>query len=281
MSYYDYDLQRMLSLISDYANDTFELHGFDAKISMGTYVEPSTIIRTFYQQGFFRMFSQKTMTHLFPILSKIKNVEQIIGLILGLSINDNSMIRKALSDIFGKDVKKNYLDGVFGILYNDTSLEKEIKDVALLVGMDPYLALDTVELLNKKNHNVYANAYSICEEWCTNPQIASTIVAMIKGDFSSNQVISDVLGLDVESLTGVLACAKGKVEILGDFYEKLSTQLDIGNHIAIKSIIGIINGQKEDIKEIISKSDQFFNLDKPEVVEAVVYLTRRGRQLKD
>ena len=73
---------------------------------------------------------------MFPSTRKIKDPCAIFGIIVGLATNDFVLVRKSMGSLLGSKIKKNVLNGIFGMIFNDDKLEKDIKYVANLLGLN-------------------------------------------------------------------------------------------------------------------------------------------------
>ena len=107
---------------------------------------------------------------------------------------------------------------MFGIYFSDMKLEKDIKAISHMLGLDSKFTVDLVELLDPDPEDTYMNAVSLCSGACNDPKIAAAIVAIVKGDFSNIKILAERLGLDPKKLQPILAAAKGRTDLLEDQY---------------------------------------------------------------
>ena len=56
--FYDFETQKVLTALSDFSNDTYELMEVPDRILLNTYCEPNQIMRSFFQQRFFSVVSK-------------------------------------------------------------------------------------------------------------------------------------------------------------------------------------------------------------------------------
>jgi len=89
------------------------------------------------------------------------------------------------------------------------------------------------------------------------------------------------LGLDHEKLTYILAAAKGNTSLLSDSYLQISEMLDIDSALAAKVILSLASGDISNLNLLSKLHSSEFKLDRLDVVEAILIITRKGQYLKE
>ena len=73
--------------------------------------------------------------------------EAIIGIMIGFATNDRTLIRNALINLVGKEIKPESIHGFFGSLLNDLEVTKEIKILAKFIGLNPGMLINLITLV--------------------------------------------------------------------------------------------------------------------------------------
>jgi tRNA A-37 threonylcarbamoyl transferase component Bud32 len=116
--------------------------------------------------------------------------------------------------LIGKEIKPNIQNGMFGIVNRDLNLFNDIKPLALKLELDPNLLKNFMELIGPDISRTYHTAYNLCKDYTTDPSLIASLVAIFKGDLTTTRNTAEKMGMDVEVLTGVLACPRGRLDIL-------------------------------------------------------------------
>lgn len=85
---------------------------------------PNDAICTLYQSGFFKGIAKFMLHDLHPMTTCISKPESVLGVVMGLALKNKNLIRTSLTDMIGDGINIEYMNGIFGILLNDVSLER-------------------------------------------------------------------------------------------------------------------------------------------------------------
>ena len=134
-------------------NRGYESDGGDHKVILAGSNNSEFLIRNLFESGFFMNLS----TFFFedcgiPELRDMEGKESIIGLMLGISISDRTLIRNSLINIVGNEIKAESIHGFFGALLNDLEVSKEIKILAKFIGLNPGMLINLITLITEETH---------------------------------------------------------------------------------------------------------------------------------
>jgi hypothetical protein len=88
------------------------------------------------------------------------------------------------------------------------------------------------------------------------------------------------MGIDPEVLTGILACPRGRIDILSSYYIKIAEMLEIQNWRTVEMFMSISSGVLEALDDLAAKASSDFNLAEPELAKSILFITDTGKQLK-
>ena len=203
-------------------------------------IEFIQVFPSLFESGFFKKISKYFFHVVKPCTRKISSPESIFGVIVGLSLQNKNLIRNSLVKLIGGKIKKTYLNGLFGFIVNDPSLEKDMRAVMKKMNLNSNLGLSLVELVTEDTErDKYNAALSICKDYCTASRRVSALVAMFKKDLSNIRIISERLDVDTDIMSAVLACATKRLDLLNENFKILSFKLGINNTFALRSILSI------------------------------------------
>jgi len=193
-----------------------------------------------YERGFFKKVSRYFYHIVMPITKPLNRPESVFGVICGLSLQNKDLIRSSLIQLIGPEIKPQFLNGIFGFIVNDPTLEKDMRAVMKKCNLNSNLGLSLVELItDDTERDKYNAALSICKNYCTAARRVSALVAMFKKDLSNIRVISERLDIDTDIISAVLACATQRLDLLNQNFKVLSRKLGINNTYALKMILSI------------------------------------------
>ena len=98
---------------------------------------------------------------------------------MGITTRNNDILRESVNTLLEREINPTVINGLFGIYFTEIKLEKDIKAVAHMLGLDSQFTVELIELLNKNTDNTYINALNICQSSCNEAKLASSIVAVV------------------------------------------------------------------------------------------------------
>lgn len=240
------------------------------------------VFPSLFESGFFKRVSKYFFHVVMPITKPLKRPESIFGVISGLSLQNKNLIRSSLIQLVGTEIKPQFLNGIFGFIVNDPTLEKDMRAVMKKCNLNANLGLSLVELItDDTQRDKYNAALSICKNYCTAARRVSALVAMFKKDLSNIRVISERLDLDSDIISAVLACATQRLDLLHENFKVLSHKLGINNTFALKMILSIGCGSTKEISALKEKKNKYFHIENDELLESIMFLTSEGSKMKE
>ena len=220
-------------------------------------VKLNKMLPELFWTDFFRDVSKVLLYNVIPQTKVISNPESLIGLIVGLSIADKKMIRVNLSKLIDKANSK-LLNGIFGIIENDSSLENDIKTVWKKVKIRSDLTLNLLDLISSdKSKDIYSTWLEIWEKYCSSANLVSALVSLLNNDLSNIRVFADHFKLDNKLVSMLLACASKNINLLEDSFAELSKIIGIDSEKAVKLMLNLYNGKLHTVFELSDKDDDF------------------------
>ena len=245
-------------------------------------IDFSQVFPSLFESGFFKKISKYFFHVVTPITKAIKTPESIFGVIVGLSLQNKNLIRNSLVKLVGSEIKKTYLNGIFGFIVNDPSLEKDMRAVMKKININSNLGLSLVELITDSNErDKYNAALSICKNYCTAARRVSALVALFKKDLSNIRIISERIDVDTDIMSAVLACATKRLDLLNENFKILSFKLGINNTFAFRSILSIGCGDKKEIENLKEKKNKYFHIQDKDLLDSIMFLTHEGTKMRD
>ena len=115
----------------------------------------NNILCELFCTDFFRDVSKVLLYNAFPQTRVISNPESIIGIIVGLSLSNEKLVRFNLNKLLGRASSK-LLNGIFWFIMNDSSLEKDIKTVWKKLKIRSDLTISLLNIVsNDKNKDTF------------------------------------------------------------------------------------------------------------------------------
>jgi hypothetical protein len=105
------------------------------------------VFPSLFESGFFKKISKYFFHKVTPYIEPITKPEAIFGIIVGLSLQSKNLIRNSLIKLIGPEIKKKFINGVFGFIVNDPSQEKDMRAVMKKCNLNSNLGLSLVELV--------------------------------------------------------------------------------------------------------------------------------------
>ena len=105
--------------------------------------------------------------------------------------------------------------------------------------MDNKLTIGLLQLLHGDTATLNRGIISICGEKVFEPELIGSIISLLKGHLSAARPLADKLGLDLQLLIGVIACAVRRIDVIKEFVLSLSQQLNIVNINAAADVLKI------------------------------------------
>jgi hypothetical protein len=159
----EYNTQTLLAqLISD-ANLALKSMNFDITVDVPYDVKNSQVMQALFDTSYFKPLATFLLRDV-PIVKNIKNPNAVVGVMMGMALENKRMIRHYLTEILGTDLKPNYLNGIFGMITHDMNLLPDIKFTAARLDLDPNLLLQFIELGSTDLTQTYHTAHSLCKE---------------------------------------------------------------------------------------------------------------------
>ena len=220
-------------------------------------VKLNKMLPELFWTDFFRDVSKVLLYNVIPQTKVISNPESIIGLIVGLSLGDKKMIRVNLSKLIDK-TGNNLLNGIFGIIVNDSSLETDIKAVWKKVKIRSDLTLNLLDLISSdKSKDIYNTCIELWEKYCSSANLVSAIVSLLNGDLSNVRVFADHFKIDNKLVSMLLAWASKNINLLTDSLADLSKIIGINSEKAANLMINLYCGKLHSVFELSDKDDNF------------------------
>lgn len=124
------------------------------------------VFPSLFESGFFKKISKYFFHKVKPATEPIKKPEAIFGIIVGLSLQSKNLIRNSLLKLIGPEIKKKFINGIFGFIVNDPSQEKDMRAVMKKCNLNANLGLSLVELVtDATERDKYNAALSICKKY--------------------------------------------------------------------------------------------------------------------
>ena len=105
--------------------------------------------------------------------------------------------------------------------------------------MDNKLSIGLLQLLHGDTPSINLGIVSICGEKVFEPDLIGSIISLIKGRLSAARPLADKLGLDLQLLIDVVACAVRRIDVINEFVLSLSQHLNIVNINAAADVLKI------------------------------------------
>ena len=196
------------------------------------------IFSSIFQSGFFKKLSQHIFHNTIPYTKCIPNPEVILGIMVGLSLQNVNMIRNNLLGLIGNEIDNDHLKALIGIIMKDLSEEKNIRNLCKFINIDGNLAINLIELVNDNaQSDKFNSAFAVCSKYCTSPNKVSSLVALFKRDLAMTDYLSRKLKLDSDLMSVILACGSNRLELIRKNYKFISDKLHIDNVHAVRSIL--------------------------------------------
>ena len=95
--------------------------------------------------------------------------------------------------------------------------------------MDNKLSIGILQLVHGDTATQNRGIVSICGEKVFETELIGSIISLLKGHLSAVRPLADKLGLNLELLTGTLACGVRRIDVMKEFVLSLSQHLDMVN----------------------------------------------------
>ena len=165
------------------------------------------VFSSIFESGFFKRLSQYIFHELMPFTECIPHPEVILGIMVGLSLQNVNMIRNNFLELIGNEIDNDHLKALIGIITKDLSDENCIRKLCKHINVDSNLAINLIELANDNiQSDKFNTAYAVCKKYCSAPYKVSSLVALFKRDLSMINYLSRKLKLDSDLMSVILAC---------------------------------------------------------------------------
>lgn len=104
------------------------------------------VMMSLFESSFFSDIAKRIFYNAVPETQVISRPEAILGIIVGLSLNNTNLVRTSLLKLLGQTKSKN-ISGLIAILSKDPNLEKDIRTISKSLKVRPDLALSLVDIL--------------------------------------------------------------------------------------------------------------------------------------
>lgn len=160
------------------------------------------------------------------------------------------------------------MNGVFGILFRDLSLENDIKTIWKKTKIKAGLTLNLINLTSKgQRTDIYKSCMKMWEEYCPSANKISALVALLNKDLSNIRIFADLLNADYKLASIVFALASKNVDILSESYSEISKRLEVNSETAVRVMVEVFWGKFDTFYEFASKSQLFETIDKDMIVD--------------
>ena len=232
--YQNKDLKRFISSLNKWLPKS-------QKISLDE-IKLDQIITELFCTDFFKDISKVLLYNVVPETSVISNPQTVIGVIVGLLLANKKIIRTNLSSFL--KVKDKIINGVFGIIFWDYTLEKEIKTVWKKIKIKSDLALSILNLISdSKNKSIYMSWMKIWDQYCSSAQLISALVSLLNKDLTNMRVFTDLFSVDYRLTSIVFALATKNIQMLSESYNEISKRLEINWENAVKVMVEVFWGK--------------------------------------
>ena len=229
---------------------------------------------------FFRDVSKVLLYNVIPQTKVISNPESIIGLIVGLSIADKKMIRMNLGKLINKTNNK-LLNGIFGIIVNDSTLESDIKTIWKKVKIRSDITLNLLDLISSdKGKDIYNTCLQLWEKYCSSANLVSATVSLLNDDLSNIRVFADHFKIDNRLISMFMACASRNNKLLSNSFAELSKLIGINSEKAVNLMVSLHCGKLSSVFELSDKDDDFWIANKQMMFE-LLSLIKISIQIND
>ena len=238
------------------------------------------IFSSIFESGFFKQLSQFIFHHTIPHTQSISNPEVILGIMVGLSLQNTNMIKSNLLGLIGNEIEGEHLRAMIGIIMKDLSEEKNIRNLCKFINIDGNLAMSLIELVNDDAHSDKFNAaYDICKKYCSSPHKVSSLIALFKNDLAMIDYLLRKLKLDPDLMSVILACGCNRLELIKKNYKIISDKLQVDNVYAVESILKICSGDIDQVWEFKDKKNERFMIKNPYLLYCLMYLITQGKKI--
>ena len=182
------------------------------------------------------------------------------------NVHNQELLRSCVLKLQTEEPTTN-LKALIAMIWKDTSKEGVLKLLMKKLHMNPKLGMNMLQIIDRKNTgDPYRAAFKICEDYCSNPEIVSSIVAQCKGDISNFKVIWRTLDIPIENTSLLMFWAAKKREIP---FGRLARKLNIQNRKGMEIIIKLAWKDITVLKDLKHNNKKIFTDEKYELLEAV------------
>jgi hypothetical protein len=201
----------------------------------------------------------------------------ILGVLIGLCINDVDLVRTSLINVIN-NVEKDDVKALLAIISKDPTQETSLKLLFKKLKINPKLGLNLLELVSIGGNGElkFNAALSICKNQCGNPTLVAAMIALMKRDVSNVRIISEALNLDYENTALIVACGNENFELIKNKLKFLSDELQIMNVDALKNIISLSLGNIEPLREIVKQNPTFLTNKQFKLLLALLNIANQG-----
>ena len=238
------------------------------------------VFSSIFESGFFKRLSQYIFHELMPFTECIPHPEVILGIMVGLSLQNVNMIRNNFLELIGNEIDNDHLKALIGIITKDLSDENCIRKLCKHINIDSNLAINLIELANDNiQSDKFNTAYAVCKKYCSAPYKVSSLVALFKRDLSMINYLSRKLKLDSDLMSVILACWCNRLDLINKNFKLISDKLEINNVYAVESILKIWSGDIEQVWKLKDKKNEQFAIQDAELLYSLMYLITNGKQI--
>ena len=256
------DLRKFISSLNKYLPKSQNISLDEIKLDK--------VVAELFCTDFFRIISKVLLYNIVPETTAISNPEAVIGIVVGLILENNKIIRTNLAKLM--KINNKITNGVFGILFCELSLEKEIKTVWKKAKIRSDLTLNILSLISKSKNTIYDSCLSIWEQYWSSAQLVSNLVSLLNKDLTNVRVFADLFNADYKLTSIVFALASKNVSMLSKSYNEISKRLEINWDNAVKIMVETYWGEFDSLYEFFKKNQHYKNIDKDKIIELLTII---------
>ena len=214
-------------------------------------------------------------------LQKQKYDSNILGLLLGTSLNNQRLIRTSLTSMVADvSIQTHFVEGLISCFQKDTESILSIKNFALDLGLDGDFLVNLIDLTASEISPSFMK--SIIYMLSTNQnkkdnKMISSFAALFKRDMSLAYNLIQKLKVDQRKATMVLAAAVGDMTILSEFYADIQQHLGLKSEQTVVTLMQLAHGQTKSIYNLREESSRTFKIYNPQLFDSVFKITYYGR----
>ncbi|TNV88225.1 hypothetical protein FGO68_gene14500 [Halteria grandinella] len=258
--------------------------------------DEENIIATFFRNGFLDAACSKFLGPLFdtykaklappsgkehhPAIEGL--MRNIMGIILGTIINDKSITRNSMKELFrSKSVDINFIHGLIALLQLDHTQKGQIEKVGKDLGFDGALVTNILSISDPKNKEIFSTILTLVKDNCPSDQatIMAAYFSLIRGDFTHLKSVLSKLGISKSQLPyaeAVLSISSENPDAFEEHLPAIKEMVKFDNAAVIKNFIGFMKGRPGNVIQKLTTGKDYDSI----YLRSVYLIMHSGNQLK-